>query len=75
MAPMGTQSTTRKQAYAMASDLGLSRADRLELAEMLLKTDVTSWRNLTEQQISRITDCLHGWVFVTALLEQRLART
>lgn len=57
----------RRRAFASADRAGLTRAERIELAEMVLKKDVTTWDALTEKDFGRLCDALDGWAFVTAL--------
>ena len=65
------QSPLRIRAYAAATDLGLDRNERVELSEMLLKIDVSSWRALTEEQMQRVADALEGARLVAVLRQLR----
>lgn len=65
------QSPLRIRAYAAATDLELDRTERVELAEWLLKIDVSSWRALTEEQMQRVADALEGARIVDVLRRQR----
>lgn len=46
----------RRKLYAVAREHGLSREDRLDLAEKFLWCDVESWKDLNDAQISRLLD-------------------
>jgi hypothetical protein len=69
--PDAPQSPLRIRAYAAATDLGLDRNERVELSEMLLKIDVSSWRALTEEQMQRVADALEGARLVAVLRQLR----
>lgn len=43
----------------------MSREDRLEFAEILLRRDVTSWKNLDEAQFCRLLDAMEGYALIT----------
>lgn len=65
------QSDRRKMAYALAKQLGLSREERHELAEFILKRDVRSWNELSDSQMERLADGLNVTVCVATLISQR----
>jgi hypothetical protein len=67
----GPQSPRRKKLFAVADSIGLRRDERIELAQYLLRRDVESWGQLTEEQVARMLDALEGYELVTALLELR----
>ncbi len=67
----GFQSPRRRKLFAIADDIGLLRAERIELAQFLLRRDVHSWKDLTEEQVARMLDALEGYELVTALLGMR----
>lgn len=56
-----------RKAMKYAHDYGLSRDDRLGLAEVLLRRDVTSWTELSEDQLVRLLDALEGYALVAHL--------
>lgn len=62
----------RRKVYALAKELGLSRCDRLDLAEFLLRRDITSWRQLDDGQIGRLLDALEGAQLVDQLRAQQV---
>lgn len=61
----------KRRAFAGARRAGLSRTERLEIAEMLLKRDVTSFDRLNETELRRLCDAFEGHWLVTVLHEQR----
>lgn len=62
------QSLILKRALARATELGLSRSDRVELSEMVLYQSVSSWKNLSDSQLRRVCDALDGYGYVRQLL-------
>lgn len=66
---VGSAKARRKKAFALADELGLTRADRIELAQTLLWRDLDSWQRLTDEQVSRLLDALEGYRLVTHLLQ------
>lgn len=63
--------TRRKRAFALADALHLTREERHELAEMLLKRDVASWGSLSNAEMGRMVDALEGYALTHALMLQR----
>jgi len=61
----------RAKLYVYASALGLEREERLGLAEMILRRDISSWSELSAAQVDRMLDALEGAVLVTHLIGQR----
>lgn len=61
----------RRKAHMLADELGFTRADRLELAEILLRRDVSSWKQLDESQYDRLLDAFEGWGLIGHLLGER----
>lgn len=57
--------------FKVAGDIGLTRDERIELVQYLLRRDVTSWKHLTEDQVRRVLDALEGYELISALLEMR----
>lgn len=49
----------------------LTRQDRIDLAQYLLRRDITSWTELDEAQLCRLLDALEGYGLVTHLREGR----
>lgn len=65
----------RKKVHALARTLGLSRDDRMDFAQMLLWRDISSWNELTGEQIDRLLDALEGYVLVAYLKEIKIPET
>lgn len=53
----------------------LDREDRLALAENLLWRDVHSWKDLAEEDLDRLLDCLEGYTLVGTLRLQRTGQS
>lgn len=66
---VGSAKARRKKAFALADELGLSRADRIELAQTLLWRDLDSWQHLSDEQVGRLLDAMEGWVLISHLLQ------
>ena len=65
------RTTHLRKAHHYCGLYGLTREDRLSLSEMVLRRDITSWKDLTDAQLARMLDVLEGYGLVTALLAQR----
>lgn len=61
----------RRKLWVLASELELSRDDRLELASYLLRRDILSWKHLEPEQIARLLDALEGYSLIKSLLQMR----
>lgn len=59
-----------RKALKYAHDFGLDRDDRLSLAEVLLRRDVASWKDLSEDQLVRLLDALEGYALVRHLRQE-----
>lgn len=59
------------KAMAWARTYDLDREDRLALAENLLWRDVNSWKDLTDEELVRLLDCLEGYHLIGTLRLQR----
>lgn len=66
-----SQSPQRRKLYLLATEIGLSREERVELSRYLLRRDITSWQTLSEEQVMRMLDALEGYHLVGTLLAQR----
>lgn len=54
-------------AFQLADECGLSRSDRIDLAEILLAQDVPSWKALEEPAMNRLLDAMRGFLYVRHL--------
>lgn len=61
----------RRLAFVLASEAGLTRDDRLDLAEVLLRRDVGSWKELDVDDLARLLDALKGYQFIAHLSRTR----
>jgi hypothetical protein len=58
----------RRKLYMTARDIGLSRDQRLELAEYVLRRDIATWKNLSDEQVTVLLNGLECYLLVTFLL-------
>lgn len=68
----------RRKLYMLAKEIGLSREDRLDLAEQVLYRDVESWKSLDDGDVLRLLDTISGYILITHLVRTsppRLADT
>lgn len=65
------QSNERRKLFVVADEVGLYRDERIALAEYLLRRDVKTWKDLTEDQVRRLLDAFDGWHLINELLAQR----
>ena len=68
---VGTPAARRRKIFWHADQIGLTRDERIELAQYLLRRDVVSWKNLEDDQVDRLLDALEGWALIRTLLELR----
>ncbi len=61
----------RRKVHMLASGLRFSRGERLELAEIILRRDIRSWKDLDEAQYDRLLDAFEGWGVINHLLDVR----
>lgn len=63
------QSDLRRKAYMLAKELGLDRQARIELSNVILPNapEHDSWQDLTDEQLGRILDAMHGYAFIRHL--------
>lgn len=71
MSRRGPQSPQRRKLHQRCDEIGLTRDERLHLAEYLLRRDITSFSQLDEAQVLRMLDALEGFELIVALLAQR----
>ena len=57
--------------FMYADTFGLTRDERLELAQMILRRDITTWKTLEPAQIDRMLDAFEGATLLFHLLQQR----
>lgn len=61
----------RRYLFALAGRYNLTRQERLELAELILRRDVRSWAYLSDQDAARLVDVLEGYALLSHLLSER----
>ena len=68
--PHNSPMTSRQQRrlFAHASNLGLMDDERREVAEMILRRDVESWKELTFSEANRLIDAFEGFEKISWLL-------
>jgi hypothetical protein len=62
----------RRKLWVLAHEIGLNRDDRLELASMILRRDILSWKHLEPEQLHRMLDALEGFQLISELKRQRV---
>jgi len=65
------QSPQQRKMFKVASEIGLTRDERLELVAYLLRRDVKSWGDLDDIQVRRVLDALEGYELIRALMDLR----
>lgn len=68
---MNSRTLRLRKAFYYCDLYELTREDRISLAEMVLRRDVSSWKDLDGDQLLRMLDCLEGYGLIVALLAQR----
>lgn len=63
----------RKKAYAVAREIGLTDEERHALAGYVLRRDATSWKSLSDSQMTRLLDAMEGFVLIHSLFLQRVS--
>lgn len=63
----------RRRVFAICSQFGLSRADRLELAEVMFDRNVGSYSELGPIEITRLRDALEGAAIICMFQAQKRA--
>lgn len=67
----GPSEKRRRKLYLVARELGLTREERLDLSCYFLRRDITSWKQLDEDQINRLLDLFEGYHLIGQVFEQR----
>lgn len=68
---MGDQTPQMKKLMLLSKEIGLLDHERIELSQIILRRDITSWRQLDDEQVRRMLDALEGYEKITALLDMR----
>ncbi len=67
-----TPEKRRRKAYLLAREIGLSREERLSLAEILLRRDVKTWKGLDDEQITKLLFAMEGHQLILELYRQKI---
>jgi hypothetical protein len=62
---------TQRRLWSLTRSIGLTDEERMELADQVLKRDVTTWSTLSVDEMRKLGDYLHGFELVFALLQLR----
>lgn len=61
----------RRKLFVLAKEATLTRDERIELSKAILWRDITSWRDLDDDQVRRMLDALEGFEKVRWILANR----
>lgn len=61
----------RKRLFACAGELGFDRQERIDLAQVILGRELTSWSHVTDEEADRLVDCFDGYDKITYILTSR----
>lgn len=61
----------RKKLFVYADAFGMSREERIDLAQNILRRDITTWKSLDDAQVDRMLDALEGAVLIMHLVGSR----
>lgn len=61
----------RRKLWVRCKEIGLTSDERVELAQYMLRRDVTSWVKLDDGQVSRLLDAMEGYQLIRDLLAMR----
>lgn len=61
----------RKLMTLLRTEIGLTDDERIDLAQVILRRDITSYTQLDEVQIARLLDAAEGYEKISALLRLR----
>lgn len=68
----GPQDARRRKLMMLVAEIGLTRDERIDLSQMILRRDITSWKDLDDTQVTRMLEALEGYLLVSALFLQRV---
>ncbi len=67
----GSQTARQRKLFLLAKEIGLRREERIDLAQIVLRRDIVSWKELDDAQVCRMLDALEGYQYVVELFRQR----
>lgn len=62
----------KRKLWMLAKELGMNHDERIELTQYLLRRDVTSWDQLTDDQVVRLLDAVEGYQLIRDLIAMRM---
>lgn len=71
----GSLEARRRKLWVLADELELTRDERMEITRALLWRDITSWKQLSEDQVNRLLDALEGAHLVLVTYRDRFVAT
>lgn len=57
---------------AKATELKMTRDERIEFAQFFLKRDITTWKQLSDEQVRRMLDAFNGFELLLEVIHQRV---
>lgn len=67
VAKRDSQSAEERKLFLLCDEIGLTRDERIELAQYLLRRDITSFSELEPHQVCRLLDACEGHQLIEAL--------
>ena len=55
----------RRKLFVVADQLHLSREERIDLASMILRRHVSTWKELSDGQVVRLLDAMEGYALIS----------
>jgi hypothetical protein len=66
-----TQTPQYRKLMKLCDEIPLTRDERLELATIMLRRDVDSFKTLDDDQVARMLDVVEGYEKICALIKLR----
>lgn len=73
MDPVDDRTIRLRKAMMYCTMYELTREERLSLSQMVLRRDISSWKDLDGPQLERLLDSLEGYGLITHLVAERQA--
>lgn len=61
----------RRKMWVLSKEIGLTDEERVELAQYILRRDITSWGGLDDGQVTRLLTAMEGFQLIRDLLSLR----
>jgi len=68
---MTSRTVKLRKAHHYCDLYQLAREERISLTQMVLRRDVSSWKDLDDDQLGRMLDCLEGFGLISHLMSER----